>query len=396
MLLTIKHNLHLLVAFQSLLFLLVHSSPAYRKYRHNVFLALFFLFQTLSESGGIFQDVTKYDPATLTFQGVSPFIYFRCLPFGFLVFPFLYLYVLSITDRDFRLRPIHLVHTAFFVAIGAFIVAEFRSKGIIALIMISRYNDTLFIRQDYYNFRLLHVLQLYIYILMCCRRLAVHRKTIRDVFSSLNDVNLRWLKVFLCLLSAWGLLGIATLVVYNVNFAKYPLSFVVFYAVFLCVMTYAFLQSLSQREIDLPGSTHAERKYERNPLSFEESERHLERLVSYMEEKQPFLNPDVTINDLAKGTKISSHTISQVLNTRLNQNFYDFVNSYRVNESLRLLADTADRRKTIIEILFESGFNSKSTFNSAFKKHTGMTPSEFKRRKDPGSGSNAARSPNAS
>ncbi len=382
MLLTIKHNLHLLVAFQSLLFLLVLSSPAYRKSRHNVFLALFFLFQTLSESGGIFQDVTKYNPATLTFQGVSPFIFFRCLPFGFLVFPFLYLYVLSITDRDFRLRPVHLVHTLFFLAITAFIAAEFRAKGIIALIMISRYNDTLFIRQEYYNFRLLHILQLYVYILLCCRRLALHRKTIRNVFSSLTEVSLRWLKVFLCLLAAWGLLGIATLVVYNVSFARYPLSFVVFYAAFLCIMTYAFLQSLSQREIDLPGPTHAERKYERNPLSPEESERHLEKLMSYMEDKQPFLSPDVTINDLAEGTRISSHTISQVLNTRLNQNFYDFINSYRVNESLRLLADPGDRRKTIIEILFESGFNSKSTFNAAFKKHTGMTPSEFKRRKD--------------
>lgn len=381
MLLTIKHNLHLLVAFQSLLFLLVLASPEYRKYRHNYFLALFFLFQMLSESCGIFHDITRYNPATLTFDGVSKFIHFRCLPFGFLVFPFLYLYVLSLTDRDFRLKPIHLVHTLFFVAISTLILMEYRSKGIIALIMISRYNDTLFIRKEYYNFRLLHILQLYVYIFLCFRRLAFHRKMIRDVLSSLNDVSLRWLRVFLYLLSIWGFLGIMTLVIYNNNFARYPLSYIIFYTVFLCIMTYAFLRSLSQRSIEFPRLAQNEKKYERNPLSQEESERHLKRLIAYMEEKQPFLNPDITINDLSSATKISSHTISQVLNTRLNQNFYDFINSYRVKESIRLLENPSLRHKTIIEILFESGFNSKSTFNTAFKKHTGMTPSDFKHKR---------------
>ena len=65
----------------------------------------------------------------------------------------------------------------------------------------------------------------------------------------------------------------------------------------------------------------------------------------------------------------------------LRQNFYDYVNGCRIEEAKRLLQDAIHRKKTVLNILYEAGFNSKSAFNLAFKKYTGMTPTEFKNRK---------------
>jgi AraC-like DNA-binding protein len=68
----------------------------------------------------------------------------------------------------------------------------------------------------------------------------------------------------------------------------------------------------------------------------------------------------------------------------LQQNFFDFINRYRIEEAQRLLTDPPDKKITVLEVLYECGFNSKSSFNTLFKKHTGLTPSEFKKKNMPG------------
>ncbi|MCZ6899895.1 MAG: helix-turn-helix domain-containing protein, partial [Bacteroidetes bacterium] len=78
---------------------------------------------------------------------------------------------------------------------------------------------------------------------------------------------------------------------------------------------------------------------------------------------------------------IPSHHLSQVINDRIGLNFFDFVNSYRIKEATRLLSDSQKSEYTIIELAYESGFNSKSTFNSAFKRFAGSTPTEFRTNK---------------
>jgi len=82
---------------------------------------------------------------------------------------------------------------------------------------------------------------------------------------------------------------------------------------------------------------------------------------------------------LANELKMPSFVLSQVLNITAKQNFYEFINNYRIQESKRLLTSSTENNKTILEILYKCGFNSKSVFNSAFRKYTNMTPSEFKK-----------------
>ena len=97
-----------------------------------------------------------------------------------------------------------------------------------------------------------------------------------------------------------------------------------------------------------------------------------------MQLKKPHLQPSISLPELAQLLSISKHHLSQVINESFNLNFNDFINMYRIDEAMTLLQDKTNCSKTILEVAYIVGFNSKSTFNSAFKKHTGQTPKEFK------------------
>ena len=99
--------------------------------------------------------------------------------------------------------------------------------------------------------------------------------------------------------------------------------------------------------------------------------------MEYMMFEKPFLRTKLSINDLAEELDIPSHHISQVINERLNQNYFDFINSYRIEELKVKLKDPRNKHLTMLGIAFDCGFNSKASLNRIFKKHTGQTPSEY-------------------
>ena len=71
--------------------------------------------------------------------------------------------------------------------------------------------------------------------------------------------------------------------------------------------------------------------------------------------------------------------LSELINRAFNQNFFDFINSYRIEEAKKMLTYDSDERRTVLEVLYDSGFNSKSAFNNAFKRNTGITPTEYRK-----------------
>ncbi|HMV50393.1 MAG TPA: helix-turn-helix domain-containing protein [Blastocatellia bacterium] len=120
------------------------------------------------------------------------------------------------------------------------------------------------------------------------------------------------------------------------------------------------------------------KKYERSTLTPERAEEYLARLMRAMESEKLFTDGDMTLQKLAEHLAIPAAHLSQVVNERCNQTFNDFINSYRVREAQAKLLDPATKHYSILAIAEEVGFNSKSTFNAVFKKHTGQTPSEFR------------------
>ena len=119
-------------------------------------------------------------------------------------------------------------------------------------------------------------------------------------------------------------------------------------------------------------------RYEHSGLDAREALRLKERLVAWMKQEESFLNPDLTLTQLAQELSCRAKDLSQVINEGFNRNFNDFINGYRVEMAKRMLIENRDL--VILELAYDVGFNSKSSFNASFKKLTGLSPRDFRDR----------------
>lgn len=119
-------------------------------------------------------------------------------------------------------------------------------------------------------------------------------------------------------------------------------------------------------------------KYSSSALDETLSKQLKEVLGDHMQEQKPFLMSQLTLAQLAEQLHVPPNYVSQVINQNFSMNFFDFVNAYRIEYAKQHLGEATKSQKTILDIAFESGFNSKSAFYAAFKKHTGLTPSQYK------------------
>lgn len=118
--------------------------------------------------------------------------------------------------------------------------------------------------------------------------------------------------------------------------------------------------------------------YKNSSLTPKNREEFKKKILAYMDREKPYLDPDLNQSDLASRIGMSSHHFSEVLHYGFQQNFYNFINSYRVVEAQKLLKSARYQEAKLIAIAFDSGFKSKTSFFRIFKKHTGQTPSEFR------------------
>jgi len=102
------------------------------------------------------------------------------------------------------------------------------------------------------------------------------------------------------------------------------------------------------------------------------------KLSAYMNESKPYLDPDLTLAGLSAMLNLPQHHLSRVINEHYGNNFFDFINRYRIEEVKQRIPDPAYGNLTLLGIAFDCGFNSKSAFNRLFRKYTGITPSEYK------------------
>jgi AraC-like DNA-binding protein len=119
-------------------------------------------------------------------------------------------------------------------------------------------------------------------------------------------------------------------------------------------------------------------RYERSGLTDRQAERLKDALLQVMEKERPWQNSELTLPDLADRLDTTPHKLSEVLNSQIGQTFYDFVNGYRVREVQRRIAAGEARQLKILTLALDAGFASKSTFNTVFKKHTSLTPSDYR------------------
>ncbi len=120
-------------------------------------------------------------------------------------------------------------------------------------------------------------------------------------------------------------------------------------------------------------------KYRNSGLTPEASRSLLQKLVGLMEREQLYRNPDLSLDILAGRLDASKHHVSQIINEHLGASFFEYVNHLRIEEAKQLLAETSRNDLHVIEAAYAVGFNNKVSFNLAFKKATGMTPTEYRK-----------------
>ena len=119
-------------------------------------------------------------------------------------------------------------------------------------------------------------------------------------------------------------------------------------------------------------------KYKTTRISDEQMEQLFAKVMTMVVRQEQYKDPELTLKFLSEELKVSTQVLSMVINQKSEKNFNGFVNSYRIEEAVRLLNDPTKKTHTISAIAYESGFNSISSFNSAFKKFTGKTPQSYR------------------
>jgi len=225
-----------------------------------------------------------------------------------------------------------------------------------------------------------------VYMVWTLLLLKNHGKNIEQYFSSVEKIDLKWLKYLVWSMGVVAVIILLSAIIkVNTNFAMaFQTETYIFSAATLWVFGLGYY-GLKQTPVftnvgqinKLYGS--AVTRYKKNKLKESDADSYKKLLLQFMDKEQPFLRSKITLNQLASEVNISSHHLSQLLNERLDRNFFNFINAYRVEELKKRLENTKYKNLTFLGIAFDCGFNSKATFNRIFKKHTGLTPSTYLR-----------------
>lgn len=362
----------------------------YRKSKANIFLAWLILsysvFLVQELLSGIEQISQSYPHFLMILMGL-PFL------FG----PLHLMYIGVLTDSRIKFARPHWLHFIPFILFKIYYLQVF---------FLSKEELNNIIRQVEQNNPPLHLLisgiavavQGLIYVIVALFVFREYLQKIKLTFSTIEKINLNWLRYFTIMaLFVWIIVFVEE-ISRIISLDTSAISFLV--PVLTSIFVYAtgyigMFKTEIFHQYDIYDNIHAVQdmtialnssrenvdiavKYQKSGLSPEKADEFLNQLKKLMEEDEIYTNPDITLKDLSQHLGTSTHNISEVINTRLNQNFFDFINRYRIERVKEDLLDKSKDHYTLFAIAVDAGFNSKSGFNAIFKRYTGQTPSEYR------------------
>lgn len=305
--------------------------------------------------------------------------------------PLFYQYVHFLTRRNEKVRLRNLLHfipaVVFIVYIIILVISG--KQGIINGLS----TDLLSQKNPVWIFIILYaVISIPLYLTLAYNSLKLYDKKILEKFSSLEDVELVWLKRCIAGITlAWllfiGMEGVNRSVDFirdgdSLRYAYYLFSLVLFYlGIYGIRNTSFFIENyISMNNDDNPvengnsppsGETQKSRLQN---LTDDMLQQNISRINEVMASSRPFLKARLTLKDLSDETGIPANVISFIINDNFKMNFYEFINGYRVDEFIRRYSAGDHSRYTLLAVAMECGFSSKSSFYSIFKKHKGHSP----------------------
>jgi len=247
---------------------------------------------------------------------------------------------------------------------------------------------------------LIRTVQLFLYFFLSRRALKSYQHSIQHLFSDTSRIDLHWARF---LVNGYLVLISAFLVIFPL-LLRYPQYFDLLLLLNMAVATpYIYIatykgvmqptiwqvqpginKEIVQEEIqeaekiEIKIVSQEKPKPARAGLSIDKIDEITKKIIALMDVEKLYQETELTLQQLSDKLQLPTYQISQAINEGMKKNFYDLVNGYRVEEAKRLLLDPKSINYTILSVGFEAGFNSKTTFNTVFKKFTGLTPSDFK------------------
>jgi len=340
-------------------------------------------------------------------------------PLPFLLGPLLYLYAIALTRPVVRFDPRWLVHALPFVADALFMAQVFYLKGGDEKIAIARATNAGHVPISLNVVTAFEIVQAFVYLLLTWKALERYGKKMQGYFSDLARIDLRWLRTLvLAHVAVWCVVLLTNMLRWIANVGSslgavvhLGSTFVIFLTGYVSLWQAELVQKATAANVADEAEERAEAKpeeavapskepeppqpappevveperspppkYQRNRLDDAEAQELATKLQRLMAEKKLYRDSGLTLPTLADELSVPPHTLSQVLNVRIGKSFFVFVNSHRAEALKEVLARPESAERGVLELAFEVGFNSKSTLNSFFKRHTGMTPTEFRGR----------------
>jgi len=302
-----------------------------------------------------------------------------------LIMPFFYLYVKSVCFSDFRLNGKHLIHSVTFLGSNLlFTQRVYLGNTLEKNQFIAHFEKTTEVR----IFHILGEVQYILYIVLIFLLLKKYKKVYLENYTNPQNSSYKWLfQMTVFFLVAHSIFIFKSLLKYTDYQELFDWTNVIIGIVAMIISCWFVLKALNNPElfkgVDSEMLLVDEALEPKNSVAVNEKTEvvnsKIQSLKNYVSEEELYLNPYLTIQELSQKVGIPVRDLSLLINQQMNQHFFDFINEFRIEKAMKILKDNSKNKLTVLEILYEVGFNSKSSFNTAFKKHTNMTPTEFRK-----------------
>ena len=375
----VKSFFHVIIIFQCILFVIYLLGYKDIRKSSKWLLVSFLLTRAITEAGGVLGHFLELRTILVDNAPLTLYAYY---PFKLAYIPFIYMYILSLTKKEFKFNTKQILHFVPFMLVAIYVVIKYNSLELnLAKELIDK--RELLKGIDYNLIKFIEFLQFFSYTIISLSIIKKYRLRIKASFSTVENIYLSWPYIVIWGLVCWKALRMTDYALYvtidNINPSILYIIYIIAEIAFLVFISLLFLKGLKQPNVFFGIIEESSKgKYEKTGIPEIQRKSYEQKLVQYMEDEKPYLDPFLNIKELAKKISIPVHHLSQVINSNIKKNFFDFINSYRIEESKKLLAQCTAQEKTVLEILYDCGYNSKSVFNTAFKKHTGLTPTQFR------------------